>query len=277
MDEVAANTPLYALIGEAKALILGFAIAAARMIGLVSISPILRRAELGRVLAGVLAVGLALPVAASLGPAVEAATAARGTGLGLALLMGKEVLLGLFLGLLFAIPFWAVGAVGDLIDHQRSIGDSGHQDPVTRGNASIMSGLLTLTVIALFVTEGGLRVMVSTVYASYAVWPLDGFAPRFDRAALDALYALLGRVVRLAVVVAGPLVALFLVSDFALAGLSRMGGRIQLVSTLPLVKNLLFAALIVAYLQHAVGPMTEGLADAREVLAILALFAPAPP
>ena len=275
--ETTANTELYGLIGEAKALILGFAIAAARMIGLVSIVPVLRRAELGRVVSGIIAVGLALPVAAALGPAVEASQAARGTGLALVLLMGKEVLIGLFLGLLFAVPFWAIGAVGELVDHQRSIGESGVEDPATKGRASVMSALLTLTAITLFVTQGGLQIMVSTIYGSYAVWPLDGFVPEFDRAALDALFALLARVVRFAIVVAGPLVALFLVSDLALAGLSRMGGRIQLVSTLPLIKNVLFCVFLLLYLEYMTGSLIEGLADTRAVLDVLRLFAPSSP
>lgn len=278
MDEIAANTSLYALAGEAKALILGFAVAAARMIGLLGVVPILKRAELGRVPTAIIAVGLALPVAADLRvptlAAEGAAVALGGTGLGLALLMGKEVAIGLLLGLLFAVPFWAVGAVGDLVDHQRSIGQSGHTDPTTKSEASVLSGLLTLAMITLFVSQGGLQVMAATVYDSYAVWPLEAFAPAFTQSGLGALFDLLGRVVGFALVVAGPLVALFLISDFALAGLSRLGGRIQLSSTLPLIKNILFSVVALLYVGAMTGLLAEGLGDTRFVLDVLRDLAP---
>lgn len=278
MEDVAANTSLYALMAEAKTLILGFFVAAGRMIGLVAVVPILKRAELGRVPTAIVAIGLALPAAADLRVptlAAEGALAAfGGTGLGAALLMAKEVAIGLLLGLLFAVPFWAVGAVGDLIDTQRAIGESGAADPATHSNASVTSGLLMLTAITLFVTQGGLQVMAGTVYGSYAVWPLQAFVPSFSAAGLAALYGLLAHVVRFALVVAGPLVAMFLISDFALAGLARVGGRIQLTSTLPLIKNILFTVLSLLYVGTLTGLLVRGLDDTGLVLDVLRDLAP---
>lgn len=274
-----ANTSLYALAAEAKTLILGFFVAAGRMIGLVSVVPILKRAELGRVPTAIVAIGLALPVAADIRVptlAAQGAGEALGGGLGGALLMAKEVAVGLLLGLLFAIPFWAVGAVGDLVDSQRAIGDSGQTDPTTKGNASVMSGLLTLTAITLFVTQGGLQVMAATVYESYRIWPLEAFAPAITGDGLSVLAGLLARIAGFAAVVAGPLVALFLVSDFALAGLGRLSGRIQLASMLPLVKNVAFAVISLLYVGALTGLLVEGLGGTRLVLDLFATIAPGP-
>ena len=282
MEDVSANTSLYALAAEAKTLILGFFVAAGRMIGLVSVVPILRRAELGRVPTAIVAIGLALPIAADIRVttlAAEGALEAVPGGIGAAILMAKEVAIGLLLGLFFAVPFWAIGAVGDLIDHQRTIGESDHADPVTKGNASVMSGLLTLTAVTLFVTQGGLQVMAATVYGSYRVWPLEAFAPAITAAGLGALAGLLGQIAVFALVVAGPLVALFLISDFALAGLARLSGRIQLTSTLPLIKNVAFAAVSILYVGALTGHLLDGLGTTRLVLDLLAAIAPggAPP
>lgn len=268
LDDVA----LRELIAEARSYVLGLGIAAARMIGMLGVSPILRRAELGRLLTATLAVALALPIWWGVGPALAALEARLPAEL--FLLAAKELLLGAFLGLLLALPFYAVAVVGDLIDTQRSIGQSGVDDPITKEQTSVVSSLLMLAVITTFVLNGGLQILTGTIYDSYAAWPLDRYVPTWSAASRDALLGLLARLIWFGTVVAGPFVVLFLLSDFAFAGLARLAGRIDMVSSLPLVKNVLFCLFMVVWLDHTMGYLVAGLSDTRTVLDVLEAFLP---
>lgn len=116
--------------------------------------------------------------------------------------------------------------------------------------------------------------MVTTVYDSYAIWPLQDFAPTFSIQAMAALFGVLEHVVRFALVVAAPLVVMFLISDFALAGLARIGGSIQLESNLPLIKNILFTVLSLLYIGTLTDLLVDGLGETRYVLDVLRAFAP---
>ena len=275
MEQVGSDiAALKALITEARAFLLGLGISAARMIGMIAIVPIMKRTELGRILVAIYALSMSLPISAGIGPNFEALQLEL--DLSLAILVAKEVLVGAFIGVLFSVPFWAVNVAGDLIDTQRSIGQSGLDDPISKEQISVMSSLLVLAVITMFVSNGGLQIIVASVYDSYAIWPLDRYAPTFNTVSRDAVLVLMGNLIWLGVVVAGPFVAMFLISDFALAGLSRLAGRIELVSMLPLIKNLLFCGLLLVYVTYLMEHLTAGLFDRRDVLDALRLFSGPP-
>ncbi len=68
----------------------------------------------------------------------------------LAMLIAKEVLLGLLIGFVAAIPFWAIEASGFLIDNQRGAAMGSLFNPSLGSQTSPTGLLLTQTLITLF-------------------------------------------------------------------------------------------------------------------------------
>lgn len=258
---------LFPLLQDAKDVVVELGVAGARTGGLVLVMPVFKRTELGRALLLAMALGFALPIRGGL--QTDLAALPLDEPWFLVGLVVKEIAIGGLLGLLFGVPFWAIQTVGELTDHQRSIGESGAIDPTTGDQASVMSGLLGLVAITLFVTEGGLEMMMSTVYATYAVWPLPAFWPGFAPDGLADLVGILGRVLFFGFLVAAPLVVLFLLSDLATLGIGRTTAQIQLSGILPLVKNVLFCVFLLIYLRFMLGFMAEALLDTRAVVPVL--------
>lgn len=255
-----------------KRWIMELALAAARMIGVIAIVPVFRRAEMGPLVQGSLAIGFALPIFATSSalmgdlPDMEAVS--------LWLVIAKEVLVGLVIGLFIALPFWAFQAVGDIVDAQRSIGDAGIQDPVMRGQVSASGQLLTFVGIVLYVSAGGLHLLCQAIYDSYQIWPMPAMRPVWDGGALDEIAALLTRLLFFAVALAGPFVLTFLLSDLAVSGISRMLGRLSFSSMLPMVKNILFCIMLVAFWDPMMKLMMAALPTDAVALDFLRAVAP---
>lgn len=244
------------LFGEVKALILNLGVAGARFLGVMVILPIFHRAEIGMVVRAGVALGLAIPASRGIAPELQPYLSADAAPI--AILVAKEILIGGLIGALFGLPFWAIQAAGELIDSQRSIGESGVNDPTVHGQTAGMAALLTFTAMTLFVVEGGLSALASTVYLSYGLWPITDLTPSMKGLSAELVAESLWRFVTLAISVAVPMVLLFLISDFAVMAMGRLGGRVEISSMLPLIKNLLFCVAILIY----ASPLFDGIGAA---------------
>ncbi|MEM7641688.1 MAG: flagellar biosynthetic protein FliR [Pseudomonadota bacterium] len=250
---------LFPELGALKQIMINIAVASARFIGLLLVMPVFKRTELGRAVLAAVGLGFALPLMIALGPQIDAMN--TDADLFVILLMVKEVAVGALLGVFFGAPFWAIQAVGELVDGQRSISQSGMTDPATGGQASVLAVLLSFVAIVIFAVEGGIGLMVRTVYESYAIWPLDLILPTIGAAALAEVAAVIGRVLLFGIVVASPLIGIFLLSDAATMGIARMSGRIEVSMLLPLVKNVLFVVFALVYLEFLVGYLRDGVRE----------------
>lgn len=83
----------------------------------------------------------------------------------------KELIVGLILAVTLCLPFWIVIALGELIDNQRGATISDSLDPVHGVQGSILSGFFNFTFGAIFFAQGGMRMLVEMLAASYRVLP----------------------------------------------------------------------------------------------------------
>ncbi|MCV5216123.1 SctT family type III secretion system export apparatus subunit VscT, partial [Escherichia coli] len=83
-------------------------------------------------------------------------------GLWLIVILGKEVLLGMLIGFVAAIPFWAIEATGFLVDNQRGAAMASMFNPTLGSQSTPTAVLLTQTLITLFFSGGG---FVAFIYA----------------------------------------------------------------------------------------------------------------
>lgn len=242
-------------------------LAVARALGMVLITPAFNRLGLTGMIRSAVAVVIALPVA----PAVFAALTSGQDPSMLALmgLMIKEMSIGLLVGLVFGIPFWAAEVAGELIDLQRGSTMAQLLDPLSAGESSITSTLLSITLIALFFMSGGFTLAIDGLYRSYQLWPALEFMPVVGQGTALEIMRILDRVMEIGVLMVAPIVIALLVADLLLAYVSRMAPQLHVFDlSLPL-KNLLFSFLMVVYVAFLVPYMLAELGQMRGLFQVL--------
>jgi type III secretion protein T len=247
------------------------ALSASRAMGVVVITPAFNRLGLTGMIRSCVAVSISIPMFV---PVYGAFTALPDHGgFFLAGLLIKEFLIGILIGLLFGIPFWAAEVAGELVDLQRGSTMAQLVDPLSSAESSVMATLLTVMLIALFFMSSGFIMMVDGYYHSYLLWPVTEFTPLFASSALMAVLQILDQVTRIGVIMVGPLIICMLVTDLMLAYLSRMAPNLHIFDLSLPVKNLFFTVLMVVYISFLIPVMIEQLGEFRGTVELLKTLA----
>lgn len=181
------------------------------------------------------------------------------------LLMPKEVLLGVVLGLLLGLPFWAAQAAGDFIDNQRVASSGTLLDPSAGALATVTGTFFTIVLIAIFYAGDGLRSLLSVLYASYRIWPVEQLLPTWPGDAGAALLEILDGILRLGLLLAAPVVLLLLAVDFVLGMVGRFAPQLNVFDLSLSAKSAIFLVALVLYWSFLAGDL-QGLLDWRGLL-----------
>jgi type III secretion protein T len=260
------DAALNPLLEQAGLYIIAAAVCVARIGGLMAIFPGFTRLGLSGVLRG----SVALVLTFLLVPAVKDAWTASAPSTGeAALLIFKETIIGLTVGLVLGIPFWAADAAGSFLDVQRASTLANLFDPSQAEESTITATLFTLLSLALFYGAGGFTLVLGTLYDSYAIWPVGRFLPLFSADAGELFLGILDRIFSMGLMLVIPLVLILLIADIALAFVARAAPQLQVFDLSLSVKNLLIVILIVPYLAFLVNYMKRDigwLMEARPLL-----------
>lgn len=184
-------------------------------------------------------------------------TLGRLDGIGLALLLAKEVALGLVLGLGGSMVFWAVHAAGVVIENQAGLSMAATIDPLAGEEDSMLGGLMVQVLSVLFLAAGGLLSLLGVLYESFRVWPITTLGPALEPALwLAAAQQMVRTLGELALRVAAPFVLLMLMVEFGLGLLGRYAPQLQVFFLALPVKVALLVLLLMLYL----GLMADGAA-----------------
>lgn len=246
---------------------LATAIAMARPLGLLAVTPLLARAQLTGLLRGAVAASLALPAIPFVVHQVQGGTF---TGLGLLLLTLKEAVIGAGIGFLLGAPFWAFQFAGDLIDQQRGATSGRLSDPAGGDDVSVTGTLLLVTGITLFVATGGLQTLVALLYASWGVWPPLASMPAPTPEFPVRVLRLLGDVTRQGLLLGAPIVLSMLLADVAMTLISRFAPQFRIEDTAATVRNLTFCITLPIYCAVLLATMGHDLIVPQGFLADLA-------
>ncbi len=223
-----------------------FGLTSARFIGIMVIMPLFTRTGLDGMLRVGIAVGFSAPLTIELLRQFSVNSSPPPLWL-LGFLIGKEMLVGLGLGIIFAVPLWAISMAGDVIDSYRNASAANTTDPVNAAEVSVLGTYLVILGLALFVAAGGLQVMIGATYRSYALWSVTSFAPAFQLDSLHLAAGLLREVGRLAFVVAGPILVLMVVIDLVMMAITRMNPQFQAFESSNSLKNLAMVLALPVY------------------------------
>lgn len=265
------ETAFFDTIEGFKYYAVAFAFALARMIGLMSIMPLFTRMRLTGLLRNGAAIALSIPIipaiASSLAQMEEVPTFL------FLIIMLKEAMIGLVLGIVLGIPFWAAEAAGDIVDLQRGASMGVLLDPMMSHQTSPTGTLLAIVMLAIFLTAGGLELVLTVHYRSYELWPLEQFMPTFSADAADLLLDVLNRILGMALILAFPLIVGLLLSDIILGFLARASPHLNIFALSLVVKTLIFSLILVLYASFLVHYMNTNLGFMRDAARYLELIA----
>ena len=246
-------------------------LAMARVLGLILVFPVFTRLGLSGLLRSGVAIGLSLPLIPYLMvqfEVIEPLSNGR-----LALLIVKEMLLGLVLGLAFGLPFWSVEAAGDVLDFYRGSSMAFLIDPSSTTETSILGTLFSLILVALFFVIGGFELIIGGLYQSYSVWPVVDLAPSLHDGTADFFLQLLDSIFRLGMVFAGPLLIAMFLGELALALMNRFAPSLNVFDLSLSIKNLILFLGLPVYAIFALEYLKGDLVSLRGVIGTLELFA----
>jgi type III secretion protein T len=241
---VDATTTTMALVSTVYPFLIAAAIAIARALGVILLTPAFTRLGITGLIRSSVAAVIALPVIPSI---VDALATTQLSSTIIAGLLIKEMLIGAVVGIAFGIPFWAAEAAGDLVDLQRGSTAAQLLDPLALAESNITGTLLTITLLALFFLSGGFSLLLRGLYESYTLWPATSFAPVLGPGSVAQVLQMLDRIMQISILIVAPIVIGLLLADIALGFLSRMTPQFHVFDLSLAVKNLLFALLMVVY------------------------------
>jgi type III secretion protein T len=249
--------------------IVAAAFALARMLAMMIVFPVFDRLGVTGFLRNTIAVVLAIPLI----PMIAAHLGDEQLGLGLiAALLLKEVVVGLVVGLVLAVPLYAAEAAGDILDQTRGSSQATLSDAA--GTQTSLTGtLLVLIIIALYFASGCFDLTLRGIYDSYGIWPVRRLLPLFSREAGGLLLSLLDAMITTGLMLVGPIVVALLLVDLLFALVARAAPSLQPFYLSMTVKNFVFALMLVLYSAFLIGYMKNGLVvflDAKPQLEAIA-------
>ena len=139
----------------------------------------------------------------------------------------KELFVGLLMGVILAVPFWAVEAMGAFVDMQRGASIAGLVNPVTGHDDTPLGFFLDDFFITIFLVSGGLLIVLSILYNSYLSWPIFEWWPRFQGRAGFYVLEQLDLLMKHAFLLFSPLLVVMFLSEFGLALVNRFAPQLQ--------------------------------------------------
>jgi flagellar biosynthetic protein FliR len=170
----------------------------------------------------VFALAFSLALMPALSPNLPPAPAGA---IALALLLGGEIVIGLFLGTLVRILLLALETAGMVIALQIGFASALAQDPTTAQQGSVISNFLIALAVVLIFATGLHQPMIRAVADSYTLFPAGGPPPGGDMAL--AVMRTVADAFALAVEFAAPFILLGLLFNLALGLLSRLMPQLQ--------------------------------------------------
>lgn len=181
----------------------------------------------------------------------------------------KEIFIGILIGYLAAIPFWAIESVGLLIDNQRGASIASTFNPLSGSEASPFGILLTQLCVTLFFVSGGMLLFLGSLYGSYVVWPIFSPLPTLHLENLDYIIDQFVFVTKYTVIMAAPIVIAMFLAEFGLGLVSRFAPQLNVFFLAMPVKSAVALAILILYLTLMMSFFNEYLAVGERILEAL--------
>jgi type III secretion protein T len=169
------------------------------------------------------------------------------TATSLAILFAKEYCIGFVLGYLVGWVFWSIQSAGALVDNQRGAAIAASIDPLQGHETSPLGILFSQAFLTYVFVAGAALPIFGVLYQSFLLWPVTSAVPVItDKFPVMAL-ALADHALRFVVILAGPIVAIMFLAEFALAMISRFAPQVQVFILAMPIKSALAIFILIFY------------------------------
>jgi type III secretion protein T len=181
-------------------------------------------------------------------------------------MIGKELFIGILLGLIASLPFEALGGAGGIVDSMR-----GTSTPIGSpvGEVTPFGQLFMIIGLWLFASLGGFWLVVDVIFESYRLWPPLAVLPRLTLEGAAVVPGLVARFILLALTFAGPLLIVMLATDVILGIAAKVGKRVDVTFLAMSIKTLIAVLLLPVVSFGLVRAFTGEIASLRQLNAIL--------
>lgn len=225
------------------------------------------------IVTGLVRNGLAVVIAAFVAPVIDPAQIADLPFLVWCLLAAKEAVIGILLAGAMSAVLFAIQGVGYLIDFQTGSGNASFFDPMGGHEGGPTSGFLNFVAIALFVTAGGLQMIVQVFAQSYSWWPIGSLLPNFSEVMSTFILRQTDAVFVWMVKIAAPVVIVLVLVDAGIGLVGRAVPQLNIFtfsqpvkSALAMLMMVLFLPLVYASLHDLLSPDSGMIALLRSLL-----------
>ena len=181
----------------------------------------------------------------------------------------KEAFIGLLIGFVITIPFWAIESVGFFIDNQRGATMASSLNPLSGSQTSPLGILLTQGLVTLFFISGAFMLFLHALYNSYLLWPIFEFFPTFSADTPRFFLSQLDTLMRLTVLLGGPVVLAMFLSEFGLALISRFAPQLNVFILSMPIKSAVAIAIMIVYVPLVLHYFSDYLSDSSALLSPL--------
>ena len=144
------------------------------------------------------------------------------SAIGWLVVFAKEAGAGTVIGFFFGTVLWAMGAAGEIIDNKIGATMAQILDPLSGSQSSLTANFLSRFGQVVFVTAGGITILVGVIMESYAIWPIGLGGLRFNLDSITLFENEFGRMFTLAFLFAAPAIILLYIVDAGLGLLNRI-------------------------------------------------------
>jgi type III secretion protein T len=227
-----------------KHILFTFSMTMARMLAVFAVVPFLG----SQIIQGLVRNSIILSIALILYPMVAPTVPADMPPVPLlALILIKEVAIGLIIGFLVSIVFWVAESIGFFIDNQRGTTMASAVDPMSGSQTSPLGSIFLQMTAVLFFTSGGFLALLSGLFESYRFWPIFSFFPHFDESFAMFFLRQADTLMGLTVLLAAPVIIAVFVAEFGLGLINRFAPQLNVFFLSMPIKSGIASFLLVLY------------------------------
>jgi type III secretion protein T len=234
--------PLQALIDRIFPFLAAWMIVGGRFLGFAIVFPLFSWLNLSPVVRAAFAAAMATPIAYQ--EWISPSFAKTLNAWDLLTLTSKELFVGLLIGLLAGLPFWAAQNCGELIDTYRGSSAGNLFDPSLTTETSELGAGLILVALAILIWSGGMFDMLGQIYMTFQVWPAFSALPVLERSSALIVGGLVAKQLLMGVGFSAAIVMSLFAVDLALALMGRSTRQVQVFDISLVLKNLALVLLL---------------------------------
>jgi type III secretion protein T len=154
------------------------------------------------------------------------------------MLIFKEAIIGMMLGVLMSIPIWVVQSIGSIFDSQRAAVQVQANNSAVDKDASAIGGMLIQAVVLIMIQAGLFIALTRILIESYGTWPAHLLLPPFEPGNAEIVLRRFGELFWYILVYGTPVILPLLLIEFGFAILGVFAANLQVSSASAPVKSL---------------------------------------